>query len=88
VRRIRTTGRITGKTTRTIPEATGKDSDIETGAGGPLDPFPESLQRWTRYQSKDNDISGFYGLISVQDLLIAKMDAKIVKITEVSDAYA
>jgi len=35
-----------------------------------------------------NDISGVYGLISVQDLLIAKMDAKIVKITEVSDAYA
>ncbi len=37
---------------------------------------------------QSNDISGVYGLISVQDLLIAKMDAKIVKITEVSDAYA
>lgn len=34
------------------------------------------------------DISGVYGLISVQDLLIAKMDAKIVKITEVSEGYA
>ena len=35
-----------------------------------------------------NDISGVYGLISVQDLLVAKMDAKIVKIIEMSDAYA
>ncbi len=37
---------------------------------------------------QSNDISGVYGLISVQDLLIAKMDAKIVKITEVSNPYA
>ncbi len=37
--------------------------------------------------SKNCDISGIYGLISVQDLLIAKMDAKIVKITVISDNY-
>ena len=36
---------------------------------------------------QNNDISGIYGLISVQDLLIAKMDAKIVKITAISDNY-
>ena len=37
--------------------------------------------------SEKCDISGIYGLISVQDLLIAKMDAKIVKITLISDNY-
>ncbi len=37
---------------------------------------------------QNTDISGIYALIPVQDLLIAKMDAKIVKITEVSKAYA
>ena len=37
--------------------------------------------------SEKCDISGIYGLISVQDLLIAKMDAKIVKITVISDNY-
>ncbi len=34
--------------------------------------------------AENRDISGIYGLISVQDLLIAKLDAKLVKITEIS----
>ena len=37
--------------------------------------------------AKEHDISGYYGLVTLQDLLIAKMDAKIIKITEVSDNY-
>ena len=36
---------------------------------------------------KEIDISEYYGLVTLQDLLIAKMDAKIIKITEVSDNY-
>ncbi len=31
---------------------------------------------------KEHDISGYYGLISVQDLPFVKMDAKFVKIIE------
>ncbi len=37
--------------------------------------------------AKEHDISGYYGLISVQDLRFAKMDAKFVKIIEVPDSY-
>ena len=37
--------------------------------------------------AKEHDISGYYGLISVQDLPFAKMDAKIVKIIEMPDGY-
>ncbi len=37
--------------------------------------------------AQNYDRSGVYGLVPVQDLLFAKMDAKIVKITEVSQAY-
>jgi hypothetical protein len=36
---------------------------------------------------KEIDISGYYGLVTLPDLLIAKMDAKIIKITEVSNDY-
>lgn len=32
--------------------------------------------------AKERDISGYYGLVSVQDLPFAKMDAKFVKIIE------
>ena len=37
--------------------------------------------------AKEHDISGYYGLISVQDLLFAKMDAKVKKIIEIPDCY-
>ena len=37
--------------------------------------------------AEKDDISGYYGLISVQDLPFAKMDAKVVKIIEMPDGY-
>lgn len=37
--------------------------------------------------AKEHDISGYYGLISVQDLPFAKMDAKFVKIIEMPEGY-
>ncbi len=51
--------KITGKTIRITPWQTGKNSDAETVAGGPPSPFPESLQRWTRYQFKATIYQGF-----------------------------
>jgi len=39
------------------------------------------------FSDKNNNITGYYGLISVQDLVIAKMEAKIIKITELPDGY-
>ena len=37
--------------------------------------------------AEKDDISGYYGLIPVQDLTFAKMDAKFVKIIEIPDGY-
>jgi hypothetical protein len=37
--------------------------------------------------AEKDDISGYYGLISVQDLPFAKMDAKFVKIFEMPHGY-
>lgn len=37
--------------------------------------------------AKEHDISGCYGLISVQDLRFAKMDAKFVKRAELGTLY-
>ena len=37
--------------------------------------------------AEKSDISGYYGLIPVQDLTFAKMDAKFVKIIEIPDGY-
>jgi hypothetical protein len=37
--------------------------------------------------AKEHDISGYYGLVSVQNLPFAKMDAKFVKIIEIPEGY-
>ncbi len=37
--------------------------------------------------AKEHDIPGYYGLISVQDLPFAKMDAKFVKRAELGTLY-
>lgn len=46
------------------------------------------IAKMDTFSAEKSDISGIYGLISVQDPMIAKMDAKIVKITELSSGYA
>lgn len=45
----------------------------------------ENIAKMDASRSKSTDITGVYGLISVQDILFAKMDPKIVKITEMSE---
>jgi len=52
-----------------------------------LNAIAEQIAKMDALPDKEIDISGYYGLITLQDLLIAKMDAKIIKITEVSNDY-
>jgi len=52
-----------------------------------LNAIAEQIAKMDALPDKEIDISGYYGLVTLQDLLIAKMDAKIIKITEVSNDY-
>jgi hypothetical protein len=45
------------------------------------------IAKMDAFSAKEHDISGYYGLISVQDLTFATMDAKVVKIIEMPDGY-
>ncbi len=49
-----------------------------------IESISSEIAKLDALSAENSDISGTYAMISVQDLLIAKMDAKIVKITEVS----
>ena len=52
-----------------------------------LSAIAKQIAKMDALPGKEIDISGYYGLVTLQDLLIAKMDAKIIKITEVSNDY-
>lgn len=52
-----------------------------------LNIIAEQIAKMDALPGKEIDISGYYGLVTLPDLLIAKMDAKIIKITEVSSDY-
>jgi|JTFO01.1.fsa_nt_gb hypothetical protein len=47
----------------------------------------DKVAKMDALNEQNNDISGYYGLVPCSDILVAKMDAKIVKITYLSDCY-
>ncbi len=47
----------------------------------------DKVAKMDALNEQNNDISGYYGLVPCSDILVAKMDAKIVKITDLSGCY-
>jgi hypothetical protein len=47
----------------------------------------EKVAKMDALNEQNKDISGYYGLVPFSDIIVAKMDAKIVKIIDLSGCY-